>query len=216
MKLILFDCDGTLVDSAHVVHRCMCHAFQAHGFTPPQPDQTKSIIGLSLHDAMSHLIDHQPYGRLDEMVQDYKDHFFHIRTTEDQLEPLYDGISQLIDILAQKQEHILGIVTGKSRRGVDAILEGHRMQGLFTTIRTADDCPSKPHPAMVLESCDVVGISPQSTYVIGDTTFDMDMARNAGAEPIGVSWGYHSIAQLRGSGAIKVMKKPSELIDIID
>ena len=108
-----------------------------------------------------------------------------------------------------------GVVTGKSRRGLKAILDGHELADHFVTLRTADDCPSKPHPAMVLECCDEVGIMPNDTVVIGDATFDMQMAQNAKAASIGVNWGYASVAELQKSGANKIIKNPLEIIDIV-
>ena len=215
MKLVLFDCDGTLVDSADVIHKCMAAAFDDHGFSAPSFAATKSIIGLSLHDAMTDLLAGQQIDDLDRMVQDYKDHFFKIRTRENLLEPLYDGVVELLDQLHNIDDVILGIVTGKSRRGGNAILDGHGLRSHFTTSRTADDCPSKPHPAMVLECCEEVGIAPAQTIVIGDATFDMQMAHNANAGSIGVDWGYASVAELEETGANQIVSKPSEIFDII-
>lgn len=215
MKLVLFDCDGTLVDSANVIHRCMQASFSDHGFVQPSLSETKSIIGLSLHHAIEILLKDQKTEQLDKMVQDYKDHFFKIRTNENLLEPLYDGIRDLLDHLVGQEELILGVVTGKSTRGLIAILEGHALSHHFLPMRTADDCPSKPHPAMVIECCDEVGIDVSSTYVIGDSTFDMDMANHAKAKSIGVDWGYASVAELEKSGANHIVSKPSDIIDII-
>lgn len=215
MKLVLFDCDGTLVDSAHVIHRCMKASFEDHGFTQPSLSETKSIIGLSLHDAIEILLKDQKTSQLDKMVQDYKDHFFKIRTQENLLEPLYDGIREMLDQLRLQDELILGVVTGKSKRGLLAILEGHGLNDYFMPLRTADDCPSKPHPAMVNECCAEVGIDASATYVIGDSTFDMDMANHANAISIGVDWGYASVAELQNSNANHIVNKPSEIIDII-
>lgn len=219
MKLVLFDCDGTLVDSAHVIHRCMQASFADHGFTPPSLSETKSIIGLSLHDAIAILLKGQKSSTgkipLDKMVQDYKDHFFRIRTAENLLEPLYDGIRDLLDLLKKQDNLILGVVTGKSTRGLHAILDGHDLRDHFLPIRTADDCPSKPHPAMVSECCHEVGIDPASTYVIGDSTFDIDMAHHAKATSIGVDWGYASVADLTKSGAHHIISAPAEIADII-
>jgi phosphoglycolate phosphatase len=215
MKLVLFDCDGTLVDSAHVIHRCMQASFEDHGFVQPNLSETKSIIGLSLHDAIGILLKDQTTNQLDKMVQNYKDHFFKIRTQENLLEPLYAGIRDVLDQMKQRDELILGVVTGKSTRGLIAILEGHGLRDHFLPIRTADDCPSKPHPAMVTECCAEVGIDASSTYVIGDSTFDMDMANHANAKSVGVDWGYASVSELENSGANYIISNPSELIDII-
>jgi len=213
MKLVLFDCDGTLVDSAFFIHKCVEAVFLEYELTPPRLDQTKSIIGLSLHDAFDILLEGQLASKLDQMVLDYKRNFFEIRTKEQLLEPLYDGIRDVITQLHSQDEIILGVVTGKSRRGLKAILSGHELQHYFGPLRTADDCPSKPHPAMVLECCDEVGIEPSSTYVIGDAIFDIDMAKNAGATSIGVTWGYGGKADIDKSNHI--VRNPSEIFEII-
>lgn len=214
MKLVLFDCDGTLVDSAHVIHTCMVAAFEKHGFSPPNLAETKSIIGLSLHGAIDRLLKGE-VGDLDQIVADYKSAFFEIRTRDNLLEPLYDGVREVLDALHSREEYILGVVTGKSTRGLKAILDGHDLAAHFFVNRTADDCPSKPHPAMVTECCEVAGIEPDNTVVIGDATFDMEMAKNAGATSIGVNWGYASVEELHQFGANHIIKKPSEIIEII-
>ena len=108
------------------------------------------------------------------------------------------------------------MVTGKSRRGVDRVMETHGFGRHFLTIRTADDCPSKPHPAMVLECCAEMGIDPAVTFVVGDAIYDMQMARNAGARAIGVAWGYHPREGLIASGAHQVLAAPAELLTLID
>ena len=108
------------------------------------------------------------------------------------------------------------MVTGKSRRGVAAVCREHGFEGLFEVVRTADDCPSKPHPAMVLECCSEIGIAPADTFGVGDTRYDMEMAVAAGAAPIGVSWGYHAADDLLLTGAERVIEGFPELFEVID
>lgn len=201
MKLVLFDCDGTLVDSAAVIHRCMELTFADFGKPAPALAATKSVIGLTLNIAIARMLTRDIDLEIEAMTARYKEHFLAYRQQGGPLEPLYDGIADLIAGLAREPQTILGIVTGKSRRGLAAILAHHGYDRTFVTIRTADDCPSKPHPAMVLECCAETGISPAATYVIGDSIYDIEMAKAAGAAAIGVSWGYGAPEQLRAAGA---------------
>ena len=134
-----------------------------------------------------------------------------LRQAPDFTEPLYDGIMPLLTELGARDDLLLGIVTGKSQRGVRSVFERHGIGHHFVVTRTADDCPSKPHPAMVLESCAEMGIEPSQTIVIGDAVYDMQMARAAAAMAVGVSWGYHNRQGLIESGARHILDTPSEL-----
>jgi phosphoglycolate phosphatase len=145
------------------------------------------------------------------MTARYKQHFAAIRAEGAFHEPMFAGIPELLADLSKRDEVVLGIVTGKSRRGLGAVLKLHGLEQTFFTLRTADDCPSKPHPAMVLECCAETGIDPDDTIVVGDAVFDMQMARAAGATGIGVDWGYSSREALLTSGAIAVIAAPAEL-----
>jgi phosphoglycolate phosphatase len=211
MKLVLFDCDGTLVDSGDFIHRCMAESFADAGLTPPQQAETHSIIGLSLPLAIAQLLGREPDEQVDWLTQRYKENFIRLRQAPDFAEPLYDGILPLLTELGERDDLLLGIVTGKSRRGVHAVFERHGIGKHFLVIRTADDCPSKPHPAMVLESCAEMGIEPDRTIVIGDAIYDMQMARSAGALAAGVSWGYHDRQALVEAGAQHILSTPHDL-----
>jgi len=204
MKLILFDIDGTLMDSQHMICAAMDLAYRGQGLACPSPAAVRAIIGLSLENAMRQLsagADHPIEG----LVASYKEAFTTMRQAGEWKAPLYPGARTAIESLYQRDGVVLGVATGKSRRGVTAMIETHALENVFTTIQTADTSPSKPHPGMVLAAMSETGIGPGDTIVIGDTVFDMEMARNAGASAIGVSWGYHPVADLHAAGASTVL-----------
>ena len=215
MKLILFDCDGTLVDSQHIIHACMANAFTDFGYDDPGGETVRSIIGLSLDRAVARLLARDVDDEVNAIAARYKEHFTVYRANGGPMEPMYDGMEALVRALAAEPETILGVVTGKSRRGLNAILGHYGMEQLFVTTRTADDCPSKPNPAMVLECCRETGFDPADTFVIGDAVFDMEMANNAGARAVGVSWGYAPLDHLKRAGAHHIAHNAEELGDIL-
>ncbi|WP_438748923.1 HAD-IA family hydrolase [Pararhizobium sp. O133] len=214
MKLALFDCDGTLVDSAGLIHEVMARTFEDFGLARVTLDATKSIIGLTLDIAIARLM-HQPHvdDRALAMTAHYKKIYGGIRTEMDFREPLFPGIAEMITTLSARDELLLGAVTGKSRRGLDQICASHGYEKTFLVSRTADDCPSKPHPAMVTECCSEAGIDAKDTVVIGDAIYDMQMAKSAGASAIGVAWGYASVAELVEAGADHIARTPQDILD---
>lgn len=215
MKLALFDCDGTIVDSAAVIHTCMERTFEDFGVARPALSHTKSIIGLTLDIAIAQMLGRPVDPEIAAMTARYKEHFMLHRQNGGVLEPAYSGLLPLIAVLAARDDVILGVVTGKSRRGLEAILAHHGLSKLFFTTRTADDCPSKPHPAMVLECCAEAGVDPERTTVIGDAIYDMQMAVSAGARAVGVSWGYGPVEALRAAGAHHVVDHADEIATLI-
>lgn len=212
MKLVLFDCDGTLVNSGGVIHRCMAETFANAGLRVPELSETQEIIGLTLNLAISQISGIPMGAEIENLTEQYKQQFRKIRLEHDFDEPLYDGIAELIDALAAQDDILLGMVTGKSRRGVISVMERHGFDRNFLVSRCADDCPSKPHPAMVLECCHETGCDVSQTFVIGDTTYDMMMAGSAGATAIGVNWGYHKPDRLSEAGAAIILHHPSDLL----
>ena len=213
MKLVLFDCDGTLVDSAGLIHETMRRTFAQFGKPEPKAEDTKAIIGLTLDIAISRM---QGKEHVDDeavaMTAYYKSLFSVVRHDLDFKEPLFPGIRALIDEIGPREDLLIGAVTGKSRRGLNLIMETHGFHTYFVVGRTADDCPSKPHPAMVTECCDETGMRAADTLVIGDAIYDMQMAKAAGAMAIGVSWGYASVEELTKAGADAIVHHPSEIL----
>lgn len=214
MKLALFDCDGTLVDSAALIHEVMARTFVDFGHPRPDISATKSIIGLTLDIAIARM---QGKPHVDDeavaMTAHYKKIYMDVRSEPGMDVPLFDGIKPVIAALAARDDILIGAVTGKSRRGLVNVLETHGFTPDFIVSRTADDCPSKPHPAMVTECCDETGMNPADAIVIGDAIYDMQMAKAAGAKAIGVSWGYASVEDLVAAGADTIVRHPKDLLE---
>lgn len=200
VTLVLFDCDGTLVDSQHVIVDAMQAAFANHGLAEPPPEAVRRVVGLSLHQSMAALAPETTVEDQDILTERYKQAFIDQRAAGRSQGLLYPGAAESIRRLAE-QGHVLGVATGKSRRGLAATLERFALQDYFATLQTADDAPSKPHPGMVERAIAETGATPTATVVIGDTTFDVEMAVAAGATALGVSWGYHEVSDLHAAGA---------------
>lgn len=210
LRLAIFDCDGTLVDSQADICAAMDAAFEAAGLVPPDRNATRRVVGLSLPEAMRRL---RPDGTADDhsmLAQLYRDAFRERRMAGQVAEPLYEGIAGLIEELAGAG-WLLGVATGKSDRGLAHCLETHGLTGHFITLQTADRHPSKPHPSMIEACLAESGASPSETAMIGDTAFDMAMAVNAGVRAIGVDWGYHHPRELVEAGAEAVAGSIAEL-----
>ena len=217
MKLVLFDCDGTLVDSAGLIHEVMARTFEAFDLDRPTSDATKAIIGLTLDIAIARLMGQEHVDdRATAMTAHYKSIFASVRGEPGCSEALFPGIAEMMQTLVGRDELLIGAVTGKSRRGLTHIAAMHGFDKIFFVSRTADDCPSKPHPAMVTECCAEAGVDPRDTIVIGDAIYDMQMAKAAGADALGVAWGYASVPELMASGADHIARVPADIIEWMD
>lgn len=194
LRLILFDVDGTLVDSQGAIISAMEAAFAAVGLPPPARGAILSIVGLSLDRAMLGLRPDLSVEQRAELVAAYKRAYFDQRTAAGaaQQSPLYPGARETLAALASVPEYLLGVATGKSRRGLEALVAAHGLDRVFISRQVADDHPSKPNPSMIAAAMRETGVSAAETVMIGDTSYDMEMARAAGATGIGVTWGYHS------------------------
>jgi phosphoglycolate phosphatase len=199
-RLVLFDCDGTLVDSQHAIVSAMTEAWRSYGLGTPSPLAVRRLVGLPLVDAVARLLPGLPPAAHEEVAARYKEAFHAQRVRGDHPEPLFPGLREAIDAI-EATGAILGVATGKSRRGLLATLDHHGLLDRFVTLQTADIGPGKPHPDMVHRAMAEVGAAAHGTLVIGDTTYDMLMARSARVGAIGVAWGYHEEAELRQAGA---------------
>ncbi len=213
MKLVLFDVDGTLVDSQNLIVAAQHAAFAAFGLEPPSRERSLSIVGLSLTEAFTVLVG--PKAPIEGLVQAYKEAFFTLRQDPALAEPLFPGAGACLDWLSAREDVFLGIATGKSRRGVAHLLDRHGWHKSFATIQTADDAPSKPHPGMILQAMEELGVTPQDTVMIGDSSYDMAMARAAGVLPIGVSWGFQPVEALKEAGAGHIVHSYPELDPVL-
>ncbi len=214
-RLAVFDCDGTLVDSQAMICLAMARGFAARGLEGPGDAATRGIIGLSLLEAMTALHPAGTADTHDSLVEAYKRAFFDLRAAGLADEPLYDGIADAIAGL-EAGGWLLGVATGKSDRGLKHILEHHGLHPRFVTLQTADRHPSKPHPSMLEQAMADAGAAPKTTVMIGDTSFDMAMAKAAGCAAVGVAWGYHDAETLRTAGADVVAEHPSQLVALLE
>lgn len=210
-RLALFDCDGTLVDSQANICRAMEECFSVSRLDPPPRAAIRRIVGLSLVPAIAQLLPTAEAGQHEAMAEAYKRAFFAMRSSGAlDPEPLFEGIAEAIETLHAKG-WLLGVATGKSDRGLAHILAHHGLAHRFVTLQTADRHPSKPHPSMIETAMAEAGASPETTAMIGDTSFDILMARAAGAHAVGVAWGYHTVHDLLQSGAHHVVEHAAAL-----
>jgi phosphoglycolate phosphatase len=213
-RLAIFDCDGTLVDSGATITRALAAAFDKNGFELPPPQVSRKVIGLSLTEAMAALLPGAAPDQHLALAEDYKQAFWELRSAGEVEEPLFDGVLELLDAL-ENDGWLLAVATGKSDRGLSHCLQSHGIHARFVSLQTADRHPSKPHPSMVEQAIADAGASPATSFVVGDTSFDMAMAVNAGALGIGAAWGYHDAEELLGAGAAAVATQPLEVLEVI-
>lgn len=189
--LIVFDWDGTLVDSTQLIVDSVIAASIDVGLNEPEPSAVRGIIGLGLQEALIELFGHISEVQLQQMVARYRFHYF----TEDHQVPLFDGVFEAI-IDLEKQGFMLAVATGKGRRGLNQSLERSGLLKYFHATRCVDECNSKPHPQMLMELMDELGTEPARTLMIGDTIHDLQMAQNANVASLAVTYGAQSIENL--------------------
>ncbi len=214
-RLAIFDCDGTMVDSQANICMAMEHAFAEAGMDPPPRPATRRIVGLSLVEAMRHLLPDADEALHRDMAERYKQAFFTLRGNGLVDEPLYEGMAALLSALDEKG-WLLGVATGKSDRGLARCLDHHGIRGLFVTLQTADRHPSKPHPSMIYQALADSGVEAAEAFMIGDTIYDIHMGRAAGCRTIGVGWGYHPLDELRAAGADQLVETMEELMAALE
>jgi len=211
LPLIMFDMDGTLIDTHGLISEHMATAFTHNGLPEPTPADVRQIIGLSLHVAIGQLSQSKDAVFVDRLVDSYRTAYRESLEHHTDREPLYSGARDALDRLHARPEMLLGIATGKGLSGVHRILGNHGIAGHFVTLQTPDHNPSKPDPGMLLSAMRETGASPNETIMIGDTVFDIELAVNAGCRAVGVTWGYHEPADLLRAGAGAMIDSYDEL-----
>ncbi len=215
LRLVLFDVDGTLVDSQGSIVAAMTASFNALSLPVPDRQAILSIVGLSLPVAISELANEHATEVQQRLVDGYKQAYHAHRVAQGAASsPLYPGAREVIEALHAIPEVLLGVATGKSQRGLDALIEAHGLERYFVTRQVADHHPSKPHPSMIETACAETGVGAGNTVMIGDTRFDMDMARAAGVPGIGVTWGYHDRSALES--ATRIIESFDQLQNVLN
>lgn len=209
-KLAIFDCDGTLVDGQADICDVMEQAFSAQNLPAPPRNDVRRIVGLSLQVAIRQLSPDLEEGEVHAVTDAYKEAFFERRKQGNLQERLYPGAEEMLRELHGAGWQ-LAVATGKSDRGLNAVLSHYGLIDLFVSLQTADRHPSKPDPAMLEAALFDAGASAQEAVMIGDTTFDIVMAHNARVHSIGVEWGYHEPQELRDAGARDMAGDMAEL-----
>lgn len=213
LRLVVFDVDGTLIDSEHNIVTAMTEAWAHWDLGVPEPADVRRIIGLSLVEACQVLLPWAPGNLHRQVAESYKEAFRALRLLPEREEPLFPGVRDALDLL-EAEGWLLGLATGKSRRGVESMLDSHDLHGRFVTIQTADDNPGKPDPAMLLRASAETGVDVARMVMVGDTIYDMQMAKSAKVAGLGVSWGYHHMDELGQAGAALVVDDFDTLGDI--
>jgi phosphoglycolate phosphatase len=211
--LIVFDCDGTLVDSQRLIVEAARRTLIAHGLEPLAAGEIRTVIGLSLDLALAKLVPDADAPTIASLVDTYRGAWRALRA-QGVREPLFPGAREVLATL-DRRGHLLGIATGKSRPGLIDVLDHHGLTTLFVSLQTADRHPSKPHPGMLEAAMRETGSEPADTLMVGDTGFDMEMARAAGVRAIGVAWGYHPTALLEAAGAETILSGFEQLLDLV-
>lgn len=211
MKLILFDMDGTLVDSAALLIATQVEALRRHGHVHPGRAAGLAIVGLTLDVGLGRLIgSNRPEP---EIAETYKALFHAMRGNGDPAfaEPMYPGVEEGLARLGRREDLILGIATGKSARGYAYLAERNGWNRLFATVQTSDVAPSKPHPGMIEQAMAETGVGREATFMVGDSNHDMEMAVAAGVTGIGVAWGFQPVEVLRTTGARHIVERFEEI-----
>jgi phosphoglycolate phosphatase len=216
LRLVVFDVDGTLVDSQADILAAMGHAFAQVGHRMPPREAVLGIVGLSLDVAVARLAPQLDHDQHHKMVNWYKEAYVGLRSVNGaaQSSPLYPGALDVLERLNAIPDVLMGVATGKSRRGLDKLLDAHGLHHYFVTQQVSDHHPSKPSPSMLHAALSETGVEGRDAVMIGDTSFDMEMAKAAGITGIGVTWGYHHRSALKD--AVKVVDDYQQLSEALN
>ena len=207
--LAVFDCDGTLVDSQRRIVASVQAAWNRLCWTPPPEEAIRRVVGLSLPEALAVLAPEADAAQHAALLDGFRQTFHRLTDDPAYAEPLYPGVEAALAEL-DAAGVVLGIATGKGRRGLANTLEHTGLAGRFAILKTADDGPSKPHPQILMDAIAEMGAQPETTVMLGDTAYDMAMAKGASAHALGVAWGYHDPADLTANGASAILHAYAE------
>lgn len=207
-SLVILDCDGTLVDSAAHIAAVFNETVASFGYAPLSTERVARVIGLSLEDALGRLLPDCPEAVRARIIHAYRARYAVEAAGRD---PLFAGVRDFLDAV-RREGRWMAMATGKSRAGALRVIAEHQLADYFATIRTGDVCRPKPHPEMLLQILDELGLSADRAVMVGDTTFDVEMARAAGIRAIGVGWGAHEADELTDAGAELVVPRLPDLV----
>lgn len=215
LRLIIWDVDGTLVNSRAGILHAMRGAFDAVAVPYPGDDAALSGVGLSIERLFGRLLPDADKATLQALIDAYKSSYYDHRAKVGSkgMAPYFDGAEEALHHFRKQDWTLMAVATGKSRRGLDAMIEGHNLQGFFQSTQSADEHPSKPHPSMVLTALAETGVAAENALMVGDTTFDLEMGRSGGVKTLGVGWGYHPQDDLV---ADRVIDRMDQLIPAIE
>jgi phosphoglycolate phosphatase len=214
MALIIFDMDGTLVDTVGLIVETITDAFNAINEPPPTETAIRSVSGITAREAMGILAPRADEKRIEQIVTSYRDAYRGRAGLE--REPLFRGALEALDRLQKRPGTILAVATGKGYRGAVTLLERHAILDRFHSVQTPDHNRGKPDPQMIYTAMEKAGASKAETIMIGDTVHDMRMGRAAGVRNIGVAWGYHAVTELLANGADVIIEDFDHLDAAID
>jgi phosphoglycolate phosphatase len=214
MPLIIFDIDGTLIDSVALIIETVTDAFSAINEPVPNETAIRAISGITAREAMAILAPTATPERVDQILESYRTHYHGAAGVS--AEPLFAGALAALDRLQQRPNTILAVATGKGYRGAVTLLERHAILDRFHSVETPDHNRGKPDPQMIETAMDKAGAARSETVMIGDTVHDMRMAKAAGVQAIGVAWGYHEVTELIAAGADAIVESFAELDAAVD
>ena len=215
MRLVVFDCDGTLVDSQQAIVASTEAALAAYGLGAPSRTAILHAVGLPVDVAMRLHAPDVEDETLAKIIDVFRESYQKLSQQDDRGQVMFDGLHGLICELGEQDQVALAIVTMKSRRGLYRVVEAYNVRPYFQSLKSADDGPGKPAPDLLLDAMRECGVSAQQTLMVGDTSFDMLMAKAAGAYAVGVAWGYQDVDELEEAGADEIADTPEQLRQIL-
>lgn len=216
MRLIVFDCDGTLVDSQQTIITATEAALSSHDFPSPERRDILYAVGLPVDVAMRRHAPEASDDQIINMLDVYRDTYQQLVQQDDRGQVMFDGMREQIKQLGRLDDTLMGIITMKSRRGLERVVDAYEIRKYFQVLKSADDGPGKPNPDLMLDAMRETGVTAAQSVMVGDTSFDIMMAKAAGARAIGVGWGYQTVEELEESGADAIAQSPLELQALLD